>query len=245
MISKDNYTCPICLGVFVDPCKLQCNHIFCLSCLLELVDFNFIQYKCPMCRIQIMNDKGPFKIDEEIQHIVQTCFKEEFQKRQQEIKLNQEVNQKEMKIKINYGNEYRYFEEEKSNKHQWTLYVTLDYVSQFDQTPLNSLVLIELVDNVKFILDETFYPDVIVVRNPPFQLTRRGWDVFSIPIEITFKPQYKLDPIKIEHHLVFQQGGIQKCQINKINAENIKNQLDAKKQNQQQKIVQTKKIWKA
>lgn len=63
MISKDNYTCPICLGIFVEPCKLQCNHIFCLPCLLELVDFNFIQYKCPMCRNEFVNDNGPFKID--------------------------------------------------------------------------------------------------------------------------------------------------------------------------------------
>lgn len=63
MISKDNYTCPICLGIFIDPCKLPCNHIFCLPCLLELVDFNFIQYKCPMCRNEFMNNNGPFKID--------------------------------------------------------------------------------------------------------------------------------------------------------------------------------------
>ncbi|CAD8058973.1 unnamed protein product [Paramecium primaurelia] len=243
MISKDNYTCPICLGIFIDPCKLPCNHIFCLPCLLELVDFNFIQYKCPMCRNEFMNNNGPFKIDQEIQTFIQTHFKEEFEKRQQEIMISQKEKQKEMKIRVNYGNTYDYIEEEKNNKHLWSVYVTLDYINQYDQTTLNQIKLIDLIESVTFYLDETFYPDFVVVRHPPFKITRKGWDVFSIPIEITFKKQYELNPIKLEHHLVFQQNGILKCQISKINAENIKKQLDFQNQ-QKQNAVQNKKVWK-
>ena len=30
---QDDLTCPICLGVFVDPYRLPCNHYFCHGCI--------------------------------------------------------------------------------------------------------------------------------------------------------------------------------------------------------------------
>lgn len=67
-----------------------------------------------------------------------------------------------------------------------------------------------LIKNVTFTLDETFFPDVITVRDPPYLLTRWGWDVFTIPIKIKFKKEYNIQPIEFEHHLVFEGDGIEK-----------------------------------
>lgn len=61
----------------------------------------------------------------------------------------------------------------------------------------------DLIKNVHYKLDETFFPDEITIRKAPFMLMRWGWDVFTIPIRIKFKKEYKIDPIKFEHHLVF------------------------------------------
>lgn len=50
-----------------------------------------------------------------------------------------------------------------------------------------------------------------MVKEPPYKLKRWGWDVFTIPITIKFKKEYKIEPIILEHHLVFEGDGIEKC----------------------------------
>lgn len=68
-----------------------------------------------------------------------------------------------------------------------------------------------LIKWVRFQLDETFFPDEITRREPPYMVVRFGWDTFTIPITIKFKKEYKIDPIKLEHHLVFEGDGTEKC----------------------------------
>ncbi|CAD8148902.1 unnamed protein product [Paramecium octaurelia] len=239
MISKDEYTCSICLGVFVDPCKLKCNHVFCHSCLLDLIDFNNIKYKCPMCRVEFVNKENPLSIDEELQNIVKENFPNQYQQRLEELKNIQSLLPNELKIEVNYGNYYKFEDDEDDGlQHQWTAHVSLDYTKKSDKIALKDLDLNSLIKNVTFQLDETFFPDVITVRQPPYLLTRWGWDVFTIPIKIKFKKEHKIEPIEFEHHLVFEGDGVEKRQIVKIDISNLTQFQELKQYSQQQQIQQ-------
>ncbi|CAD8068260.1 unnamed protein product [Paramecium sonneborni] len=238
MISKEDYLCSICLGIFIDPCRLKCQHVFCQSCLLDLIDFHNIKYKCPMCRVEFINKENPLIIDLELQAFVQNNFPNQYQQRVEEQKIIRSLLPNELKIEVNYGNYYKFEDDEDDGlQHQWTVHVSLDYTKQSDKIALNNLDLNSLIKNVTFTLDETFFPDVITVRQPPFLLTRWGWDVFTIPIKIKFKKEHKIQPIELEHHLVFEDDGIEKRQIVKIDISNL-SQFQVLKQNSQQQLQQ-------
>ena len=44
----DDFTCILCYEILIEPCKLACNHVFCMPCSKKLVGFK--SYKCPICR---------------------------------------------------------------------------------------------------------------------------------------------------------------------------------------------------
>ena len=43
-----------------------------------------------------------------------------------------------------------------------------------------------------FNLDETFSLTKVPAFKEPFELTRRGWGTFDIPVEIVFHAKYKI-----------------------------------------------------
>lgn len=51
---SETMTCPLCLGIVIDPkCCNQCKHVFCNKCLEELVKSQNKQCKCPLCKIDL------------------------------------------------------------------------------------------------------------------------------------------------------------------------------------------------
>ncbi|KAK3529115.1 hypothetical protein QTP70_016547 [Hemibagrus guttatus] len=49
--------CPVCLEYLAEPCVLQCEHVFCLSCMKRCVQGE--EAKCPKCRTQLPPDYQP------------------------------------------------------------------------------------------------------------------------------------------------------------------------------------------
>jgi hypothetical protein len=50
-------TCSICLDVISYPVMLECTHVFCGSCLIEMLNNNNLQKRCPECRADIKSTK--------------------------------------------------------------------------------------------------------------------------------------------------------------------------------------------
>ena len=48
---EDQLTCPICLGLFIVPKTLPCQHVYCEKCLEDLAKSNRGCIRCPECRI--------------------------------------------------------------------------------------------------------------------------------------------------------------------------------------------------
>ena len=50
-VLEEEITCPLCLGIFVDPKRLPCDHIYCKACLQNLASRNVTAtIPCPECR---------------------------------------------------------------------------------------------------------------------------------------------------------------------------------------------------
>ncbi len=50
-------TCSICLDIICQPVMLECTHVFCGSCLIEWLNNNNTQKRCPECRADIKSTK--------------------------------------------------------------------------------------------------------------------------------------------------------------------------------------------
>jgi E3 ubiquitin-protein ligase BAH len=50
----NDYLCPVCFSVSYKPVRLQCNHVFCIRCLIVLQRAE--QKSCPLCRSEVVMD---------------------------------------------------------------------------------------------------------------------------------------------------------------------------------------------
>lgn len=67
------------------------------------------------------------------------------------------------KLKFEYGNIHKLLNTDESNCHEWTLFIKL----------LNGNIK-DFVEKVEFQLHHTFKPPNIVIKKPPFKITRLG-----------------------------------------------------------------------
>jgi transcription initiation factor IIF auxiliary subunit len=61
--------------------------------------------------------------------------------------------------------------------------------------------------SVKYHLHPTFSPSSVIKSKPPFALTRLGWGVFTITVELQFGAIFDNKSLQIPHDLMFQHGG--------------------------------------
>ena len=52
-------SCSICLDSLKNPCKLNCSHEFCITCIRK---WKQKSGKCPLCRIEITQDLNPYNL---------------------------------------------------------------------------------------------------------------------------------------------------------------------------------------
>lgn len=53
------FSCPICMGQFVEETSTKCGHIFCKKCIVAAIA---VQGKCPTCRYHPLKEKDTFRI---------------------------------------------------------------------------------------------------------------------------------------------------------------------------------------
>lgn len=81
----DDYTCPICMSVAYKPIRLECDHIFCVRCLVKMKKRG--KTDCPLCRCKdaiISADSS--NLDLEIMDLIQRFFPLEVKEKMKEIK---------------------------------------------------------------------------------------------------------------------------------------------------------------
>ena len=68
---------------------------------------------------------------------------------------------------------------------------------------------IDCIRSVTYILDETFEPPRVTLTKPPFLLTRKGYEEFTIGVKINYKKGYTV--VKhVDHDLDFSKESTHK-----------------------------------
>ncbi|XP_062865237.1 E3 ubiquitin-protein ligase TRIM39 [Trichomycterus rosablanca] len=51
VLSEDNFSCSVCLGVFSNPVSIPCGHSFCMTCITSYWDDRGAPCLCPLCKV--------------------------------------------------------------------------------------------------------------------------------------------------------------------------------------------------
>eukprot|EP01084_Bolivina_argentea_P024454 45559_1 len=85
--------------------------------------------------------------------------------------------------------------DKKRDSHKWSMFIS---------TLSTKLIKPKSIKCVTYNLHESFKKPKIIVKKPPYLLSRTGWGLFDILVEIEFKEKYKRKDIKITHSLSFK-----------------------------------------
>ena len=161
---------------------------------------------------------------------VKELFREEYLKRQKVMIIIKDEESKMIKIKIKYGNTcketYPGVEQltKQQEKHQYTWTAFVDF-------GLSRQEVEKIVQSVTFKLHPTFKNPVRTVLKSPYTLTTNGWGMFDLPIIINWKPQLKLEPLKLNHYISFDDNGASSTYSLKIKSDLLKSPVIKPAQN--------------
>lgn len=134
-----------------------------------------LEAACPMCRTQTRAI-----VDEKLAERLQQKYPATYEERrvEEEIESGSRVGQDGIEgVMILIGNKHRLVRgADDANQHDWTFFVRTSRP--------------DLVKQVRIELHPTFRPPRVVLRNPPFEVRRLGWGVFTIEAEIVLKDPY-------------------------------------------------------
>ncbi|XP_039597835.1 zinc-binding protein A33-like isoform X2 [Polypterus senegalus] len=69
VLSDQQFTCPICLDIFIQPVSITCGHNFCMACILKSWDANDV-YTCPLCK-KVYPDRPDLHINRDLAEITE------------------------------------------------------------------------------------------------------------------------------------------------------------------------------
>jgi transcription initiation factor IIF auxiliary subunit len=135
-----------------------------------------------------------------LQHVIQKVFGKTYETRleeaEQERRELEQITRQVVKLYI--GNRHR-LEDRTSGQtwHKWTLFVRMD--EDIDEA--------DYIESVTVYLHPTFTPNTIVLREPPYEVSRLGWGVFNIKLKIRFLSKFNKQPLEVSHFLSFTGNG--------------------------------------
>ena len=205
---KYDTDCMVCMKLMIEPVKLDCGHLICLSCLEKTL---MVKRECPACRKHIpMNFK--LKVDTVTQQMCKNSRSEEFKEGYAELK--QEIDRRNLYCDMDFvlGNRHEHVPQKVKvgekwitrNLHKWTLFLKAS-------DPTVDASLTELIEKVKVSLDEDYGATYAWIRpkDDKFELTYTGWAPFVSTVTIYWKREtgMRFEPTSVYHRLSFKGKG--------------------------------------
>lgn len=160
----------------------QTNNITHSSLDLDLASFdpNYdptydLEANCPMCRTPTTASPDT-QLACQLEQRYPTTYKE--RREEEEVEKGQRMGEGGTEgVMILIGNRHRIERgAETANTHDWTFFVRLSRP--------------DIVEEVRVDLHPTFRPPRVTLREPPFEVRRLGWGVFTIDVKIVLKEPY-------------------------------------------------------
>jgi hypothetical protein len=227
----ENYECPICFQLNVEPVKLTtCKHVFCLSCIERLLING--EHRCPLDR---SNFNYRINLEYESQHFsILAKYKKEItlEAVNKNIKARKE-NTNLLELALHYGNLHRVMLQANShNQHLWKVYVRIrksnsdvrgiiGKLFEENEKDIEKYLNIkfdnsnkakddkykindsDVIKSVLFRLHPTFRPPQVLLTRPPFAVERIGWGIFNVSIVVKFHDNLNMEKMVLDHFLSF------------------------------------------
>jgi len=239
---EEEYLCPLCYYLMAEPIMTPCNHSFCHKCIL---DSRAYAASCPLCRADFPESWNP-TISKSLQTTIKNKFPTQFNQRKTELATVNQLQATKLRLYFACGNRHELVTNPRkarsnpafTNKHCWTMYVKLKTKNPRD-TARN------YIRKVVYGLDPSFGATEVIVKQEPFELTKKGWGTFEVPIKIYWERWMKLPPMEIDHDLSFDGNGSHKgffVEIdNKLIPETLSNSIAIKRRTS---TSSSQRIWR-
>ncbi|ORY11064.1 hypothetical protein BCR34DRAFT_625008 [Clohesyomyces aquaticus] len=242
-IAEDDL-CPICHLLLYHPVKTTCSHVLCQSCMLQWaeasatshsvpispssaldLDLSYfdptfdaytpsrIEANCPMCRTATTARRDR-SLAKELEEKHPEMYKE--RRTEEEALSKGEKGEGVEGMQILIGNTHQLVNagtDTPTNSHEWTFFL------RFSRP--------EIVEGVAVHLHPTFKPRIITLIDPPFEVRRRGWGIFTIEARIFLNEEYyfvdrgkRLEHLEQQWTLDFTGNGSQsrvRAKVKKLN----------------------------
>lgn len=76
----NDYLCPVCFSVAYMPIRLDCQHVFCIRCIIKIQRRK--ERHCPLCRADVVLKASADHLDFELQKYMKKYFSKEVKEKQ-------------------------------------------------------------------------------------------------------------------------------------------------------------------
>jgi hypothetical protein len=230
-MEEEGVDCPICFNMIVEPTRIICGHVYCLSCVEKVVISGDI--RCPYDRKPFDYQKD-LKLDKRIQQQNLDKDKKTFYETATKLLEYRKTSFKLEEYTLNFGNYHSVIDSTNQNRHKWTSFVYLTKLNngiketvenlrkeadlellvnygehvtdcKRNQTPYDLIPEEKVIKKVTFYLHPTFTQSVIEVEKAPFTITRIGWGAFNVTMKVEFQDYLNMEPMELDHFLCFSQ----------------------------------------
>ena len=188
--ASSDLDCMVCYRLLVEPTKLPCSHILCITCVQELSDFG--GPACPMCRNPLPENFLPlidYPTVDRVRKRSPSTFLREFQERKETNQLEQML----LRIKIKVGNLSSLYQKcpfsDKNDRFQWTFYLKSDDID-----------LKKIIRKVRLELPKDYATRTVDIEGE-IKFTSVGSSNFNLPVKIYWKPGVLLPTYFLEHQM--------------------------------------------
>jgi E3 ubiquitin-protein ligase BAH len=85
----NDFLCPICFAVAYRPVRLECQHVFCIRCIVKIQRRR--EKHCPLCRAEVVMKASTDNLDNDLAKQMKTYFRKEVREKQDQNELERGI----------------------------------------------------------------------------------------------------------------------------------------------------------
>lgn len=231
-MSTESVECSICFVMMVEPIRIKCGHLYCLTCVERLALSP--SPCCPMDR-KTFDVENDLKFDLGVQKANMIANRGEFDEIATGV-VNYRLSKSHCtEMSLTFGNSHTLLPTDDDNRHKWTAFVSVQKLENRIENILNglrsdagleSLLNLEeasmktrhaynsinfdnisaekVVKRVTFKLHPSFTPNNIDIERGPYKLTRIGWAECNVSMIVEFHDYLNIESMELDHYLSFK-----------------------------------------
>ncbi|KAH6606296.1 hypothetical protein Trco_005449 [Trichoderma cornu-damae] len=87
----NDYLCPICYSIAYQPVRLDCQHVFCIRCIIKIQRRQ--EENCPLCRARVVLNASAENLDVELEKFMKKYFIKEVKEKQRDNEIERGIEE--------------------------------------------------------------------------------------------------------------------------------------------------------